>query len=145
MDYIELEVEKILWHTLCEILGTPLRVTLPPVILFMSARVPLGSSPPVSFSSLLSFLSPRVAISGAIIRDAGRRKAHPLGTRLEHRLGARGSEAVARRSASPGEVEREEGCSRPSINNLSLISILFERGTDGFFLRPTATASYLIE
>ena len=24
MDYIELEVEKILWHTLCEILGTPL-------------------------------------------------------------------------------------------------------------------------
>ena len=24
MDYTELEVEKILWHTLCEILGTPL-------------------------------------------------------------------------------------------------------------------------
>jgi len=28
MDYIELEVEKILWHTLCEILGTPLVNTI---------------------------------------------------------------------------------------------------------------------
>jgi len=28
MDYIELEVEKILWHTLCEILGTPLVKTM---------------------------------------------------------------------------------------------------------------------
>ena len=26
MDYTELEVKKILWHTLCEILGTPLLV-----------------------------------------------------------------------------------------------------------------------
>jgi len=26
MDYTELEVEKILWHTLCEILGTPLQI-----------------------------------------------------------------------------------------------------------------------
>ena len=28
MDYTELEVEKILWHTLCKILGTPVERTL---------------------------------------------------------------------------------------------------------------------
>jgi len=34
--------------------------------------------------------------------------------------------------------------SRPSVDNLSLISVLFKRGTDGFLLRQTGAASRLI-
>ena len=48
MDYTELEVEKILWHTLCEILGTPLAINIGNhiVVIESTAKYPLGQGSP---------------------------------------------------------------------------------------------------